>query len=82
MLYKGPEERNTHNVDSRGSSLQTRVNHQLYFVQCLKEYVAVTALDCAKSPGARAITLVQMSFADCDIWIALAGDRVTFLEAN
>jgi hypothetical protein len=82
MLYKGPEEQNTHNVESRASSWQAGINHQLYFVRCLKEYVDVTVLDCAKSPGAREITLVQMSFANCDIWIALAGNRVTFLEAN
>jgi hypothetical protein len=45
----------------------------------MKEYVDVMASERTKSPGAREVTLIQMSFASCDIWIALSGDRVAFL---
>jgi hypothetical protein len=30
----------------------------------------------------REVTLIQMSFAESEIWIALPGDGTTFLEAN
>jgi hypothetical protein len=40
------------------------------------------ASECIKSPGARDVTLIQMSFAESEIWIALPGDGTTFLEAN
>jgi hypothetical protein len=33
-------------------------------------------------PGAGEVTLIQMSFAKSEIWIALPGDGATFLEAN
>jgi hypothetical protein len=82
MLYEGPKEQDTHTFQSYASSCQTDVSYRLYFVRCIKEYVDVTALDCTKSPGAREVTLVQMSFTNCDIWIALPGDQVTFVEVD
>jgi hypothetical protein len=82
MLYGGPEEQISQNIESCASSWQAYVSHQLYFVRCMREYVDVAALECTKSPGAREVTLIQMSFANCDIWIALAGDGVTFVEPN
>jgi hypothetical protein len=32
--------------------------------------------------GARDVTLIQLSFAESEIWIAFPGDGTTFLEAN
>jgi len=58
------------------------VSHQRYFVRCTKEYVDAMASECTKSPGAREVTVIQMSFAKSEIWIALPGDGATFLEAN
>jgi hypothetical protein len=40
------------------------------------------ASQCTKSPGVRDVTLIQMSFAESEIWIALPGEGTTFLEAN
>jgi hypothetical protein len=82
MLYDGPEEQNAQNIDSCASSWQAYVSHQRYFVRCTKEYVDAMASECTKSPGAREVTLIQMSFAKSEIWIALPGDGATFLEAN
>jgi hypothetical protein len=82
MLYEVPEEKNAQNVESCASSWQACVSHQLIFVRCMKEDVDVAASRCTKSLGSREVTLIQMSFANCDIWIALAGDGVTFVEAN
>jgi hypothetical protein len=82
MLYEGPEEQIVQNIESCASSSRACVSHQLYFVRCMKQYVEVTAPEFTKSPGAREVTLIQMSFAKCEIWIALPGDGVTFVEAN
>jgi hypothetical protein len=81
MLYDGPEQ-NAQNIESCASSWQACVSHQRYFVRCTKEYVDAMASECTKSPGAREVTLIQMSFAKSEIWIALPGDGATFLEAN
>ena len=70
------------NIEACVTSRRERVSHQLYFVRCLKENVDVTASECTKSPGAREVTLTQMSFAKCEIWIALPDNGVTFVEAN
>jgi hypothetical protein len=82
MLYEGPEEQIVRNIEACATSWQEGLSHQLYFVRCMTEYVDVTASECTKSPGAREVTLTQMSFAKCEIWIALPGDGVTFVEAN
>jgi hypothetical protein len=79
MLYEVPEEQT---IESRASSWQACVSHQRYFVRCTKEYVDAMASECIKSWGARDVTLIQMSFAESEIWIALPGDGTTFLEAN
>jgi hypothetical protein len=82
MLYEGPEEKIVQNIESCASSWQACVSHQRYFVRCRKEYVDAMASECIKSPGARDVTLIQMSFAESEIWIALPGDGTVFLEAN
>jgi hypothetical protein len=79
MLYEGPEEQT---IESCASSWQACVSHQRYFVRCTKENVDAMASECIKSPGARDVTLIQMSVAESEIWIALPGDGTTFLEAN
>ena len=35
-----------------------------------------------QTPGGERSTLIQISFAKCENWIALPGDGVTFVEAN
>jgi hypothetical protein len=70
------------NIKVCSTSWQEGLGQQLYFVRCMTEYVDVTASECTKSSGAREVTLTQMSFAKCEIWIALLGDGVTFAEAN
>jgi hypothetical protein len=82
MLYEGPEEQIVQNIESRASSWQACVSHQRYFVRCTKEYVDAMASECIKSWGARDVTLIQLSFAESEIWIAFPGDGTTFLEAN
>ena len=82
MLYDGPEEQIIHNIEASAISRQEGLSTQLYFVRSMRECVDVTASECTKSQEAREVTLTQMSFAKCEIWIALPGDGVTFLEAN
>jgi len=82
MLYEEPEEQIAQKIESCASSWQGCVSRQLIFVRCMKEYVDVMVSECTKSPGSREVTLIQMSFSKCDIWIALADDGVTFVEVN
>jgi hypothetical protein len=44
--------------------------------------IDVSVLDCVNWPQTREVKFVQMSFADCDIWIALPSGRVTLVEAT
>jgi hypothetical protein len=81
-LVRRKKEQSTRDLKSCESGRETSISSQLYFIQCIKEYVDVSALGRIQKPRTREITLVQMSFANCDIWIALPGGRVTFLEAN
>jgi hypothetical protein len=80
MSCEGPNEQIVQNINSCASSWQACLSHQRYFVRCTKEYVDAMASECFKSPEARDVT--QLSFAESEIWIALAGDGTTFLEAN
>lgn len=48
----------------------------------MQESIDMSMLGCGDDPRAREVTLIQMSFADCDIWIALPGRQVTFVEAS
>jgi hypothetical protein len=82
MSCEGPNEQIVQNINSCASSWQACLSHQRYFVRCTKEYVDAMASECIKSPEARDVTLIQLSFAESEIWIALAGDGTTFLEAN
>ena len=82
MRYEGPEEQIVQNIESCVSSSQACRSHHPYVVRCIKEFVDVTAPERTKSPGTTEVTLIQMSFAGCEIWIALPGDGVTFVETN
>jgi hypothetical protein len=81
-LCEGPNEQIVQNINSCASSWQACLSHQRYFVRCTKEYVDAMASECIKFWGARDVTLIQLSFAESEIWIALPGDGTTFLEAN
>jgi hypothetical protein len=53
---------------------------ELYFAECTTqpiETVADIALDAARRFGTREVTLCQLSFTYCDIWIAMPGGEVT-----
>jgi hypothetical protein len=82
LLYEGPEQQVVQDIESRASSWQACVSRQRYFVRCTREYVDATASECIRSSEAREVTLIQMSFAEAEIWIALPGNGMTFVEAN
>jgi hypothetical protein len=81
-VIKTPKEKTAYKLDTCASACQRSANSQLYFIQCIQEYVDVSELVYSKRPRTREVTLVQMSFANCDIWIALAAGQVTFVKAN
>ena len=68
------------------SGEQKKATSQLYFVECTTQLIE-TAGDrtrpvAAKRFGTREVALFQLSFTNCDIWIALPGGGVTLEGAN
>jgi hypothetical protein len=45
-------------------------------------YVYLSVLAYTESPRMSEVTLVQMSFTNCDIWLALPAGLVTFVEPS
>jgi hypothetical protein len=82
MSFEEPEGPIAQNIESCASSWQGRVGHELIFVRCMKEYVDVAASECTKSPGSREVMVIQIYFSVYEVWIALPGDGVTFVEAK
>ena len=74
------KEQNMQKFEPDTSCGQLGFRAQLYSVHCIKTYEP--ALVYAQHPRIREVTLVQMAFASCDIWIALPGDGVAFAELN
>ena len=79
-FLRRPNEQNIRKFEPQGSSRQLGLRSELYSVHCIKTYEP--ALVCDEPPQIREVTLVQMAFANCDIWIALPGDGVAFVEIN
>jgi hypothetical protein len=84
-ILRRPKEQNIQKLESDTSHGQLGLRAEPYSVRCIKTYepVSVCAVSvCAQRPRTREVTLVQMAFANCDIWIALPGDGVAFVEVN
>jgi hypothetical protein len=63
------------------SAEQKRATSDLYFVSCRTQLIETVADKsrplASKQFGKQEVTLVQLSFTNCEIWIALAGGGVT-----
>jgi hypothetical protein len=57
-----------------------KATSQLHFVECttlpIETLADTTRLDAARRFGTREVTLCQMAFTYCDIWIAMPGGGV------
>ena len=77
-----PEPRIKEGVEPILAGHRKRLGSELYFVECstqsIEDLSEVTGLVTQNQLGAREVTLVQLSFTSCDIWIALRGRGVTF----
>jgi hypothetical protein len=79
-FLRRPKDQNTRKFKPDTSNGQLGLRAELYSVHCIKTHEP--ALVCAERPRFQEVTLVQMAFASCDIWIALPGDGVAFVEVN
>jgi hypothetical protein len=73
------KDQNMRKLEPHTSSDQLGLRSELYSVHCTK---ADEPAVCAERSRIRKVTLVQMAFDNCDIWIALPGDGVAFAEVN
>jgi hypothetical protein len=78
-FLRRPQEQTVQQSEPATSRDQLGCRSELYSVHCIK---ADAPAACAERSQMRKITLVQMAFANCDIWIALPGDGVAFVEVN
>ena len=79
-IIRRPKAQSLQKVELDTPAGQSGLKSELYFVSCIREYWPTFA--CAKHPREQEVTLVQMSFSTCDIWIALPGAEVAFGEVN
>jgi hypothetical protein len=78
-FLRSPQKQSVQKPEPGPSRGQLGCRSELHSVHCVKgDEPAV----CAERSQIREVTLVQMAFASCDIWIALPDDNVAFMEVN
>src|SRR6185312_8481239 len=68
-IIRRPKQQSARHLQPYISVRQPDLKSELYYVHYIREYVPGFVL--SKGSGTQEVTIVQMSFTTCDIWIAL-----------